>query len=339
MMEKKKRKAPVRKMKNNDREHFLTDSIYERSVIKQLHLRSDKSRLFAAYNGGSAVARAGDTAGYEAAVSRCLFLKQGEDFIIDKNTVLDMERSLACRGAYISSFRAEVLAGNTFREEELRSLVVSLSEIAAAYNADVTGFNVFYDSTDETRVILIAAGSVKNVSAALWQMASIYPNEDIVVTGVAARSGMKQVFKENEKEIRRNFSELFCMRVENIVADRLPYVEMEVLPSFFATAIQPAGAGGIEAAFMRLGDRKKAGMQIDLDKLSLDQESVELAEYFNLNPLRMDSYGCYVIALPDSEAAVSALRRAGINAVCVGKVTKELKRVINCQDETRYMTL
>lgn len=78
-------------------------------------------------------------------------------------------------------------------------------------------------------------------------------------------------------------------------------------------------------------------MEIEADRLYCEQEVVETAEYFDLDPLKMDSEGVYILTSFMGEELVYALRKAGIDAVSAGKVIKDKKRVIRFNEEERFI--
>ena len=91
------------------------------------------------------------------------------------------------------------------------------------------------------------------------------------------------------------------------------------------------------AGLWNLGEREEAGLVIYADRINYEQETIEISNHFNLNPLELNSEGAYLLATDRGEELTLALRSAGIDAVCIGEVIKDKKRVVMFEDEERYI--
>lgn len=98
-----------------------------------------------------------------------------------------------------------------------------------------------------------------------------------------------------------------------------------------------ASEGGIFGTLWELAERAGVGLTIDLKKLPLRQETVEVCECCNVNPYELLSGGCLVMTSGDGPGLVAALEAEGIPAVIVGKVTDSNDRIMINEDEVRYM--
>lgn len=102
-------------------------------------------------------------------------------------------------------------------------------------------------------------------------------------------------------------------------------------------AMHDASEGGIFAALWELAEGAGVGLTIDLKKLPLRQETVEICEYCGVNPYELLSGGCLVMTAQDGPGLAGSLHARGIPAVVVGKVTDSNDRVFLNEDEVRYM--
>ena len=91
------------------------------------------------------------------------------------------------------------------------------------------------------------------------------------------------------------------------------------------------------AGLWNLGEREEAGLVIYADRINYEQETIEISNHFNLNPLELNSKGAYLLATDRGEELTLAIRSAGIDAVCIGEVTKDKKRVVMFEDEERFI--
>ena len=96
-------------------------------------------------------------------------------------------------------------------------------------------------------------------------------------------------------------------------------------------------SGGVFAALWEMAEGAGVGLTIDMKKLPLRQETVEVCEFCNVNPYELRSGGSLIIASPEGTAVVEALAAEGIPAVIVGRFTDSNERLILNEDEVRYM--
>ena len=104
-----------------------------------------------------------------------------------------------------------------------------------------------------------------------------------------------------------------------------------------AKALHDVSEGGIFAALWELAESASVGLEIDIKKIPIKQESVEICEFFDINPYKIASGGCLLIATEDGNLMVRELEKAGIHAVVIGKATDSNDRVLLNEDECRFL--
>lgn len=102
-------------------------------------------------------------------------------------------------------------------------------------------------------------------------------------------------------------------------------------------AMHDASEGGIFAALWELAEGAGIGMTIDMKKLPIRQETVEVCECCNVNPYQLLSGGCLIMTTEDGPGLVESLKAQGIPAAVVGKVTDSKDRLLLNEGEVRYM--
>lgn len=103
-----------------------------------------------------------------------------------------------------------------------------------------------------------------------------------------------------------------------------------------------AADGGIFAALWKLsimaGKRLKLhGFDIDLLGLPVFQETIEIADYYGINPYELQSTGCLVTVTREPERLVTCLRESGIHAVTVGTLHKGEDKNLHNGEECRSL--
>ena len=78
-------------------------------------------------------------------------------------------------------------------------------------------------------------------------------------------------------------------------------------------------------------------VRAELRKLPIRQETVEITELFDLDPYRMDSKGAVLIGTFHGMELTEELKRAGIPATVIGRVSKGPERILYNQEIKRYI--
>ena len=86
-----------------------------------------------------------------------------------------------------------------------------------------------------------------------------------------------------------------------------------------------------------LAKRMGVGLSIDLKKIPVKQETIEVCEFFDLNPYELLSGGSLLVVTKDGESLVEKLAEENINAAVIGKTTPGNDKVVVNDDETRFL--
>lgn len=98
-----------------------------------------------------------------------------------------------------------------------------------------------------------------------------------------------------------------------------------------------ASEGGIFGALWELAEKAGVGLTIDLRKIPLRQETVEVCECCNVNPYELLSGGALVMVTEDGPGLLEALEAEKIPAAIVGRITDSNDRIVRNGEETRFL--
>uniref|UniRef100_UPI0040576458 AIR synthase family protein n=1 Tax=Acetatifactor sp. TaxID=1872090 RepID=UPI0040576458 len=163
------------------------------------------------------------------------------------------------------------------------------------------------------------------------------PGQDIVISKWIGLEGTAYLAKENKEALCKRYPAYFVEEAAGF--DRF----LSVLPEAQAAiknnvcAMHDASEGGIFGTLWELAEGAGVGMTVDLKKIPLRQETVEVCECLGCNPYELLSGGCLAMTSEDGPALVTALEAEGIPAVVVGRTTDSNDRIIMNEDEVRYM--
>ena len=111
----------------------------------------------------------------------------------------------------------------------------------------------------------------------------------------------------------------------------------ERMASAGATAWEYIEEGGILAALWNLSGAYGQGITFSLLKFPVRQEIIEVCELLDLNPYRLWSGECVLMAADHGEDLVANLAADGIRAKVIGKVEKGIARKMTGVGGTGYL--
>ena len=165
----------------------------------------------------------------------------------------------------------------------------------------------------------------------------IRSGQDVIISKWIGLEGTVRLAKEHKEELITRYP--IGMIDEAAEFERF----LSVVPEA-ATAVKSGvcgmhdvSSGGIFAALWEMADGAGVGLEIDLKKLPIRQETIEICEFYDLNPYELLSGGCLLMTAESGTDLIRELEKEGISAVIVGKTTAGNDRVILNEDEKRFL--
>ncbi|HJA71661.1 MAG TPA: AIR synthase [Candidatus Lachnoclostridium stercoravium] len=150
------------------------------------------------------------------------------------------------------------------------------------------------------------------------------PGQDITVAGFAGLAGALILAQGYREELEKYFSPSY---VEEICGLQIynPKIEqisrnLEQWKQFGVTEWEAAGRGGILTALWNLAGIHDVGIEFTLRQIPVKQSTVEICEYFNLNPYRLFSEGCFLLVSDNGSQLAERLGEEGMPAVRIGRI-------------------
>ena len=142
---------------------------------------------------------------------------------------------------------------------------------------------------------------------------------------------------EQEPALQSRYAQPFLGEAKRFAGELSAWREAQAAWESGAAVLHDISEGGVYGALWELGERFGVGMEVDLKSIPIRQETVEICEFFQLNPYKLLSTGSLLVVAEDGNALASAIRRAGGSAGVVGKVTDTNDRVLLCGEERRFL--
>ena len=211
-------------------------------------------------------------------------------------------------------------------------------EVCHAWNVEIMGGHTEVTSV-VAKPVMTVTGVGRQEAARAGFPQGIKANQDIVVSKWIGLEGTARLAKEHKEELCSKYP----VRMIEEAAGYDKY--LSVIPEA-ATAMKSGvcgmhdvSRGGIFGALWEMASGAGVGLEVDLKKLPIKQETVEICEFFELNPYELLSGGCLIMVTEDGNGLVSALAREEIPAVIVGRTTDSNDRILYNEDEKRYLDM
>ena len=311
----------------------VPESVLKRSVFKQIRTKREEVLI------------------HPGVGEDCAALKLADDEVFvmstdpitgtDKNTgelaVQITANDLASAGAEPVALLLTVLLPVTADEPMIRRLMQEVETACEKLHIQVVGGH-----TEVTRAVTQPVVTVTGVGKAkdgrVISTGGAKPGQDIVVTKWVGLEGTAIIARSQEKALKSRYSQDFidqakdCIRYLSVVDDARIAMQVGV------SAMHDVTEGGIFGAFWEMAQASGVGLTVDLKKVPLRQETVEICEFFDLNPYQLISSGSMLMACDRGYDVVEALRKEGIRASVVGKFTDSHDKIIHYdENETRYL--
>lgn len=160
---------------------------------------------------------------------------------------------------------------------------------------------------------------------------------DIVLTGWTGLEGMLRIAAERERELSLRFTSGFLKQIKSYSPQIFALREIDVAKARGVSVIRQVTEGGILAALFHLSKELDLGLTADMKKISIRQETIEVCEYYRLNPYQLTSAGCMLMVTDHGEVLADTLKKEGVMASVIGRMTDSNDKIITNGEEVRYI--
>lgn len=310
----------------------IPENVLKRSVMRQLTTKREEVLV------GSAV-------GEDCAA---VVLEPDEEFVLSTDpitgtakdignlAVLVTTNDLASAGATPIGIMLTVLLPKGTEEATLKEIMQQVNAACETANIQVIGGHTeVTDVVNQPVLSVTGVGKVKR--GKLISTGGAKPGMDLVATKWIGIEGTAIIAKEKEAELRALFPDVIVDEAIGLDAYVSVQKDGEVAAAHGAAAMHDVTEGGIFGALWEMAEASSVGLDVDLSKIPIRQETVEICEYFDVNPYQLISSGCMLIATSDGSGLVRALADAGVAASVIGSTTDSNDRIIRYDGEMRYL--
>ncbi|NBH14999.1 hydrogenase maturation factor [Lachnospiraceae bacterium] len=310
----------------------IPENVLKRSVFKQIRTKRQEVIL-------------GAGVGEDCAAIQ---LTEKEMFVISTDpvtgTATDIGRlaihitinDLASAGAEPVGVMLTLLLPEHTKEADLKKMMGQIERVCALAKIQIMGGHTeVTKAVNQPVVNVCGVGKVKQ--GQLVSTAGARPGDDILASKWIGLEGTSIIAKEKARELSERYPVKLIQKAQKFDQYLSVLPEAAVAVKSGVTAMHDVTEGGIFGALWELAESSGVGLEIDLKKIPVKQETIEVCEFFGINPYELISSGCMLMASPDGNALLRELEKAGIHAVLIGKATQGNDRVLLNGEERRFL--
>ncbi len=310
----------------------VPENILKRAILRQIHYKRPEILLHSGVGEDCAA----------------LETEQGEALVFSTDPITGASKGigglavhitandLASSGAEPVGILVSVLLPPAVQEPELRQMMQEITTECEKLHIEVMGGHT--EVTDiVNRPVITVTGIGKVKKEKLVSTAGLKPGDELVMTKWAGLEGTSIIAAEKEELLSETLPQ------ELIEAGRELRQHISVLPEAAiamevgVTAMHDVTEGGIFGALWEMGAASGVGIQVDLHRIPIRQETIEICEVFDINPYQLISSGSMLIGAVQGNLLVEKLAEAGIPAAVIGRATEGNDRVVRNGEECRFL--
>lgn len=320
----------------------LPENIFKRSVLKELNYKRKEIISGAGIGNDCAIL----SSEYENIVTGMVYMAEKADRI----GMLAVHRAvnqIAASGAEPVAVTGMLLLTEDTSEETLKIIIRQIEQTCREIGIQAAGINVSVNpetkafETEYLMLVMTGIGKMKRRCLPENQKTGkdfAGQEQDVLLTKWVGLEGTYRIAREKADELGKRFSAEYIEEAKKF--DRY----LSILPEAATAMESGVGAmhhvseGGIFGALWEMAERSGVGLEIELKKIPIRQETVEICNYYDINPYALMSSGCLLMTADKGHELVECLHKKGISAAVIGRTTDSNDRLIINEEEKRFLT-
>lgn len=244
---------------------------------------------------------------------------------------------LASAGAEPVAIMLTILLPKGSDEALLSALMTEVSEQSERLNMEIIGGHTEVTDT-VVRPLLSVTGIGRVKKERFVPTGGARPGEDLIVTKAIGIEGTYIIATEHEKELSKRLPQSLIKRAQGFIEDISVVKEGLIACKYGVSSMHDITEGGIYGALWEMCEASGVGCEVDIKRIPVRQETIEIAEVFGLDPCKLISSGSMLISCRDGNGLLQELSKAGIEASFIGRTNETKKRIIRTDGGERFLT-
>ncbi len=239
---------------------------------------------------------------------------------------------LMAKGVKPEGVNATIMLPLNGREQRIKEIKADIDSACAFYDIELTG--------GHTAVVDVVTQPVCTVTAfgkASTERKPALQAKDIVLVNYAALGGTYVLACDYEEKLKKRFSSrimdaVFALREHLAIKDIVNDLNIAGI-----SYMSDVSEGGIFQSLWELSEVLECGFEVKLGQIPLLQETIEICDYFDVNPYELLGTGAVLLVCDEGERIRDAISDKGIPVSIIGSITSDNDKIIIAHDEKRYL--
>lgn len=243
---------------------------------------------------------------------------------------------IASSGAELIGILLTIIFPPENSEEELKAIMEDITGLAEEYQVEILGGHTeVSEVVNQTLISVTGVGRIAKDK--MITTAGLKPHQELVVTKWIGLEGSSILAKEKEEALKAVLPAELVETAKGFDNFLSVVPDSKVAMKVGVSAMHDVTEGGIFGALWEMASASGVGLEIDLKKIPIRQETIELCEALNINPYMLISSGSMLIGTSHGHQLVEELGRVGIHAAVIGYATEGNDRVVVNGEERRFL--
>ena len=251
-----------------------------------------------------------------------------------KRAVYGAVNSMLAAGAKIRAISLSVLMPQDTEEKQLKFLMKEIDALCTQEDILVISGHTAVSPFVSTLILSVTAMGIQKKEE---EAQAEYTNLDLVIAGTIGREGAAMIATEHADRLEKRYAPSYIETAKHLFDDGSMTAVADILQEKEVVSVHDVREGGIFAALWEMAAAANVGLSIDLKNIPIKQHTIEVCEYFNLNPYMLRSGGTLLLACANGARIVEQLKNAGVQAAVIGQTTAGNDRLIRYDDEARFL--
>jgi len=338
----------------------VSDTVLRRSVLAEVQkvnqgpgvpLVGGGAGALPLYHAAGGIARAGQDSGRKAAdipaqkqetgaseVFSAMQTVCGEGTATAYLAAVRAANSLAAKAARPQYVSVALTVPETMDERELRRMYAQCGAYLQRQQIRITGGHTAVSKAVSEPVVSVhMSGAVPEGAAGCPDRREDYTGLDVVMTKYCGLGGTALLAGHFREELEKRYPQRFIAHAAELLDTAERNEEAYLAAAEGAVYLHAAAEGGIFGALWELAEYAGCGLEIELRAIPVLQETVEICEYFDVNPYQLRCEGCFLFLTEHGSRLCEQLAEKEIPAAVIGRTVPGPDRAVRNGEEVRYL--
>lgn len=310
----------------------FSESVLKRSILKQIKTKRQEVLRGAEVGEDCAFFSFGEKEGMLVTTAP-IIVEEWKDIEFGLTVIVN---NVAAAGGEAVGIVVSSILPDKILESVVQRLSGELERACQKYKLQLAGGNTQISKAVHKPVLNITVMGKKGIREheTLHQYKA---GQDILLTKWIGLGGTSILAQKEQEKLEQRLPSYIVENGRDLEKELSVLPESRVAMKIGNTGMHDVSRGGIFSALWELAERGNIGIEVDLKKIPVRQETIEICEVLGVNPYELYGAGSLLIVSEQGNQLLHELEMEQIPAAIIGKTTEEKGKIILNGEETRYL--